>query len=134
MAEAQPAKAADVYRLLNDHLTDVSEPQKRLKKSSDHCEWAEKPRDCGQDTASSHHEEEASLGKRSASDTSDLRLTGRRKDVCHFLDSISVLEGVIAHLESSELVAPDLPTSAPEVRHPHPADPSGQTTDSLRLG
>lgn len=117
----QPEKAAEVYRLLNDHLADASEPTKRMKKSSDHCEWAEKPRDYGQETASSHHEEDASLGKRSSSDTGELRVCGRRKDVGHFLDSISLLENMLADFESAGLANPDAKVAEPEVRHPHPA-------------
>lgn len=95
-----------------------------------------------QDTASSHHEEEsASLGKRSIADSNDLRLCGRRKDISHFLDSITMLEGVIIGLESSnfkpekvqnELASSDEKTA--EVTVLLTEDFARQTPDSLLAG
>ena len=114
--QGNPENASDVYRLLNDHLADVAQPQKRMKSSSDQSEWSEfKPKDSIHETASSHHEEEASLGKRSNSDAGDLRLCGRRKDVGHFLDSIIKLEGVITDIEVDGLMPLEAPYSNNEV-------------------
>lgn len=122
ITNTQSEKTPDVYRLLNDHLADASQTLKRPKKSSDHCEWAEKPRDYGQETASSHHEEEASLGKRSASDAGEWRLCGNRKDMSHFLDSISLLEGMLADFELHGQANPEGKAPEPEVRLSHPAN------------
>lgn len=123
-----------MFNLINNHLADANLPQKRAKKSSDYCEWAEKPRDYGQETASSHHEEDASLGKRSASDPSEFRLWGRRKDVSHFLDSISHLEGMLADFEQVDLSTSEVKATVPEVRLSNPAILPRQTPDSIRLG
>jgi len=91
-------------QMLNDHLGSEEGPKnKRLKRASEgECLEAGTRSDFIQDTASSHHEEEtASLGKRSMADSAELRLCGKRKDLGHFLDSISMLEGVIAGLETT---------------------------------
>lgn len=90
--------------MLNDHLgSDEGSKNKRLKRASEgECLESKKKSEVIQDTASSHHEEEsASLGKRSIADSTEIKLCGKRKDIGHFLDSISMLEGVIAELESS---------------------------------
>jgi hypothetical protein len=90
--------------MLNDHLGSEEGPKnKRLKRTAEGQCFESKPRsELIQDTASSHHEEEtASLGKRSIADSNELRLCGKRKNIGHFLESISMLEGVISGLESS---------------------------------
>lgn len=101
----QPEKATpDVLQMLNDHLgSEEGSKNKRLKRASEGECFESKPKsELIQDTASSHHEEEtASLGKRSIADSNELRLCGKRKNIGHFLESISMLESVISGLESS---------------------------------
>lgn len=59
-----------------------------------------KVRDPVTETASSHHEhhdeESASLGKRSLSESVELRLCANVKKLDHFLDSLSMLEQTLA--------------------------------------
>ena len=86
--------------MLNQHLTADSNlnQAKRAKRSLDamnegDCEAYKLRTDTAPDTPGSpYHEGSASLGKRSDSVSSELKLCGRKKDICMFLDSLSELE------------------------------------------
>lgn len=99
--------------MLNQHLAaaDSSLNQaKRAKRSLDDfneadCEVYKLRTETAPDTPGSPYQEgSASLGKRSDSVSSELKLCGRKKDICTFLDSLNELEHMLDRLDSKRSI------------------------------